>query len=366
MERLLQDARFAIRLLWKDRGFAITTLLTLAVCIAANAAIFAVVNAVLLRPLPVPDPERLVLMHNSYPNAGVARASNGVPDYYDRLRETDVFEEQALYNTRGVTIGADSGPQRVTGMLARPSLLRILRARTIRGRIFHEHEGESGQERKVILTDPLWQQLYGGRDVVGRDLRINGVPHEIVGVLAPEFRFSSPDVKLWMPLSFTPEEKSDDRRHSNNWSMIGRLKPGATIAQAQQQINALNARNMERFPHFREVLTNAGFHTVVKSYRDDLVEGVRSTLYLLWAGALFVLLIGSVNITNLVMVRSSGRARELATRHALGAGLGRLTHQLLTETVLLAGCGAGLGLLLGSAGLKGAHHARSRAQSQRH
>ena len=351
MERLLQDVRFASRLLWKDRAFSVTTLLTLAVCIAANAAIFAVVNAVLLRPLPVPHPEQLVLMHNSYPNAGVARASTGVPDYYDRLRETDVFEEQALYNTRGVTIGAESGPQRVTGMFARPSLLRMLRAKPTRGRIFHESEGEAGQDRKVILTDAFWRQLYGGQDVIGRDLRINGVPYEILGVLPADFQFSGPDVKLWMPLSFTAEEKSDDRRHSNNWSMIGRLKPGATIAQAQQQIDALNARNMERFPQFREILTNAGFHTVAKSYQDDLVAGVRNTLYLLWAGALFVLLIGSVNLTNLVMVRSSGRARELATRHALGAGLGRLTRQLLTETVLLAVCGAGLGLLLGSGGL---------------
>jgi predicted permease len=352
MERMLQDARFATRLLWKDRGFTITALLTLAVCIAANSAIFAVVNAVLLRPLPVPEPERLVLMYNSYPNAGVARASNGVPDYYDRLRETDVFEEQALFNTRGVTIGVESGPQRIVALLARPSLLRLLRARPLAGRLFQENEGEAGQDRKVILTDALWHQLFGGRDAVGRDLRINGVPYQVIGILPPEFEFASPDVRLWMPLSFAAEEKSDDRRHSNNWSMIGRLKPGATVAQAQQQIDALNARNMERFPQFREILTNAGFHTIVKSYQDDLVEGVRSTLYLLWAGALFVLLIGAVNITNLVMIRSSGRARELATRQALGAGLGRITRQLLTETVLLTVSGGALGVLLGSGGLR--------------
>jgi predicted permease len=352
MERLIQDVRFAVRLLWKDRGFTVTTLLTLAVCIAANSGIFAVVNAVLLRPLPVPAADRLVLMHNSYPNAGVPRASNGVLDYYDRVRETDVFEELALYNTRGATIGVDTGPQRMTAMLARPSLLRLLRAPLLRGRMFEEREGEPGQDHETILTYALWQQLYGGRDVIGQDIRINGVPYRIVGVLGSAFQFSSPDVRLWMPLAFSPEERSDDRRHSNNWSMIGRLKPGRTIAQAQQQIDALNARNMERFPQFKEILTNAGFHTVVKSYQDDLVEGVRGTLFLLWAGALIVLLIGAVNITNLVMVRSSGRARELATRHALGAGLGRLTRQLLTETVLLSISGAVLGAALGSAGLR--------------
>ena len=353
MDRLLQDLRFALRLLWKDRGFAAAALLTFALCIGANAAIFAVVNSVLLRPLPVPEPDRLVLMHNSYPRAGVERASTGVPDYFDRLRETDVFEEQALYNTRGVTIGIDGDPQRVTAMLARPSLLRMLRVSPAHGRIFREEEGEQGQDRKVVLSDAFSRQVYGRTDgVVGRELRISGVQYEIVGVLPAGFRFVSPDIRLWMPLAFTPEEKSDESRHSNNWTMIARLKPGATIPQAQQQVDALNARNLERFPHLREILTNAGFHTVVKSYQDDLIAGIRTTLYLLWGGVLFVLLIGAVNITNLVMVRSTGRTKELATRHALGAGFGRLTRQLLTETVLLALAGAVLGLVLGYGGLR--------------
>src|SRR5215208_5616560 len=128
MSHLLQDAKFAGRILWKDRGFTATALLTLAICIGANAAIFAIVNSVLLRPLPVPEPDRLVLMYNSYPRAGVERGSTGVPDYYDRLRETDAFEELALYNLRGQTIGGETDPQRLTGMSARPSLFRMLRA----------------------------------------------------------------------------------------------------------------------------------------------------------------------------------------------------------------------------------------------
>jgi MacB-like periplasmic core domain len=152
--------------------------------------------------LPVPEPDRLVLIHNSYPRAGVVRASNGVPDYYDRLRETDVFEEQALYNTRGVTIGIDGDPQRVTGMIARPSLLRMLRATASRGRLFREDEGEQGSDRKVVLTHALWQQLFGGVDsALGRELRINGLPHEIIGILPAGFHFASADIKLWMPLS---------------------------------------------------------------------------------------------------------------------------------------------------------------------
>ena len=348
MERLRQDVRFAARLLLKDRAFSLTTLLTLAICIGANATIFSVVNSVLLQPLPVPEPERLVLMHNSYPRAGVERASNGVPDYYDRLRELEAFDEQALYNTRGVTIGVEGNPQRILGMAATPSLLRMLRAQPNYGRIFTDAEGEPGNNRKTVLTHGLWQQLYGGEaGAIGQELRINGEPYTIVGVLSAAFEFLNPEVELWVPAAFSAEEKSDDSRHSNNWSMVGRLRPGATAAQAQQQLDALNARNMERFPHFKEILTNAGFHSLAIPLQEDLVRGIRSTLYLLWGGVLFVLLIGIVNVTNLVLARSSGRAKELATRHALGAALGRLTRQLLTETVLLTVAGGAIGLAVG-------------------
>ena len=230
MDRLFQDLRFGLRILWRDRGFAVTALLTLALCIGINAAIFAVVNSVLLRPLPVDGPERLATVYNAYPKAGVERASNGVPDYYDRLREVDAFEELALYRNAGVTIGIDGDPQRVSSMIARPSLLRMLHVKPVRGRIFTEAEGETGADRQVILTYGLWQQLYAGReDAVGTQMRINGVPHTIVGVLPSNFFFVDPAVKLWRPLSFTPEQRSDDARHSNNWSMVGRLKRGAIV-----------------------------------------------------------------------------------------------------------------------------------------
>jgi predicted permease len=348
MERLFQDLRFAVRLLLKDRAFTLTALLTLAICIGANATIFSVVNSVLLRPLPVREPERLVLMHNSYPRAGVERASNGVPDYYDRLRELQAFEEQALYDTRGLTVGIEGDPRRMPGMAATPSLLRMLGAAPLHGRIFTEAEGELGNDRKVVLTYGLWQELYAGSaDAVGREVRIDGQPFAIVGVLPAGFEFLDPEVRLWIPAAFSVYEKSDDARHSNNWSMVGRLRTGATAAQAQQQLDALNARNMERFPHFKEILTNAGFHSVAVPLQEDLVRSIRRTLYLLWGGVLFVLLIGVVNITNLMLVRSSGRAKELATRQALGAGLGRLTRQLLTETVLLTVAGGLLGLAVG-------------------
>jgi predicted permease len=355
MERFLQDGRFALRVLWKDRGFAATAILTLAVCIGANAAIFAVVNAVLLEPLPVPGAAQLVHMYNAYPGAGVTdgRGSTGVPDYYDRLRETDVFQEQALYNTRGVTLSGSGEAQRIRSMVSTPSLLRLLQVKPVRGRIFSDEEGEIGKTSKAILTYASWQQWYGGQDsAIGSDIRLNGQPFTIVGVLPRGFSFLDPEVRVWTPVAFSAEEKSDDSRHSNNWSYLARLQPGATVEQARQQIDALNQRNLDRFPAFKEILINAGFHTVVVPLQAHLVRDVRNTLYLLWGGVVFVLLVGAVNVTNLMLVRSSARMKELATRHALGAGFGRITRQLLTETLMLAVAGGAVGLALGYGGVK--------------
>jgi predicted permease len=348
-----QDIRFGLRLLWKDRGFAATSVLTLALCIGANAAIFAVVNSVLLQPLPVPHPEQLVHMYNAYPGAGVVGGSSGVTDYYDRLRETTVFQEQALYNTRGVTLGGNGAPQRVTSMIGTPSLLRLLQAQPVRGRIFTEEEGEIGKTKKAILTYASWQQWFGGQDsAVGSDVRINGEPLSVVGVLPKDFGFLDPEVKVWLPVAFSAQEKSDDNRHSNNWSYVARLKPGATVEQGRQQIDALNARNLDRFPSLKQILINAGFHTVVTPLQDYLVRDLRGTLYLLLGGVVFVLLVGAVNVTNLMLVRSRARMKELATRHALGAGLGRIARQLLTETLLLSLAGGAFGLTLGYAGVR--------------
>jgi predicted permease len=354
MDKLLQDVSFAARVLLRDRAFTVTSILTLAICIGANVAIFAIVNSVLLQPLPVPQSGQLLHMYNAYPGAGLGDGgSTGVPDYFDRLRETTVFQEQALYNTRGVTLAQDGTPLRVAAMAATPSLLRMLRVAPVLGRVFTEEDGEVGNTSKAVLTYASWQELFGGRpDVIGRDLRINGESHAVVGVLPEGFGFLDPDVKLWLPLGFTAEDRSDDRRHSNNWSYIARLKDGATLEQARQQIDALNARNLDRFPQLKEILINAKFRTVVVPLQEYLVREVRGTLYLLWAGVGFVLLIGVVNVTNLILARSSARLKELATRHALGAGMGRIARQLLTESVLLTAMGGTAGLALGWVGLR--------------
>ncbi|NJL28951.1 MAG: hypothetical protein HC897_14215, partial [Thermoanaerobaculia bacterium] len=320
MDTLLRDLKHAVRSLVQDKGFTLTALLTLGVTIGAHTTVFSVVHSVLLEPLPFPEPERIVLLTNSYPGAGVPRASTGVPDYYDRLRALDVFEEQALYNFRGRSLEMQGLPERIRGMQVTPSFFRLLRAKPELGRTFTEAEGEIGNHQKVVLRHGLWQQLFSGRtDAVGQNLRIDGEPYEVVGVMPASFRFTDPETRLWTARAFTDEQKSDDRRHSNNGEMIGRLLPGRTLEQAQAQIDALNASNLERFPQMREVLTNAGFTTIALSFPKDLVRDVARLLYLLWGGVFCVLLVGCVNLANLALVRANVRLRELSTRLALGA-----------------------------------------------
>jgi predicted permease len=356
MGSVYRDIRHAIRSLLSDRGFTLTVVLTIALCIAANTATFAVVNSVLLRPLPVEDARALLLMANRYPKAGSDGSYNSASgDYYDRLRDVNVFSEQALFRSTAVTIEIQNTPQRVNGLMATPSLFRLLRVSPAYGRAFSEAEGEPGGDKKVILSDNLSRGLFGSpQAALGKDLRMSGQPYTVVGVMPAGFNFIDPDVRLWVPAAFTPEER--EVRHSNNWLNIGRLKPAATMQQAQSQVDALNHANLDKFPGFKEILINAGFHTVVVPLEDMLVKEVRGALYLLWGGAAFVLLIGAVNVANLVLARTTLRRKEFATRLALGAGAGRLMRQLITESTLLALAGGVAGAALGAGLLKALVH----------
>ena len=344
---MFRSLQHAVRSLIGDKGFTVTVVLTIAVCIAANTATFAVVNSVLLRPLPVPESRSVLLMVNRYPRAGADSGYNSASgDYFDRLRDLKVFSEQALFRTTGRTIDIQGTPQRVTGLLATPSLFRLLRVAPAFGRAFSEAEGEPGADNKVILSDGLSRQLFGSPEAaIGHDIRMSGQAITVVGVMPAGFNFIDPEVRLWQPAAFTAEER--ELRHSNNWQNIGRLRPGATLQQAQAQVDALNRSNLDRFPNFRELLVNAGFHTTVMPLEDMLVREIRGALYLLWGGAAFVLLIGAVNVANLVLARTALRRKEFATRLALGAGTGRMIGQLVTESVLVALAGGVSGNSLG-------------------
>jgi predicted permease len=346
MDSFFHDLAVGARLLWKDKAFTVTAALTL--------ALFSVVHNVLLRPLPVPDSDRIVLMSNSYPKAGAGDLGySGVPDYYDRLRDVTAFEAQALFASRNQSVDENNVPTRVRVMQVTPSFFPLIKVAPVLGRSFTAQEGEIGNEKKAVLSYAFWQTQFGGDPAaIGRDIRVDGQPFAVIGVMPQNFLFVTPNVMIWTPLAFSAEQKSDASRHSNNWRNIGRLKPGAAIQQAQQQIDALNAANLDRFPQYKTLLLNAGFHTVATRLQDYLVRDVRPTLYLMWGGALFVLLIGCVNVANLVLVRSRARLKELAMRLALGAGRWRIGRQLVTESVSLVMISAAAGLIVGYAALQ--------------
>lgn len=344
----MQDAGYACRLLARDKAFALTAIVTLALCIAANAAMFGIVRSVVLCPLPFPESARIVLLYNSYPNAGAPRGGASVPDYFDRMTAIPALDEVALYRQETMTFGDENGAERLASLRATPSFYRLVRVAPRHGRLFRDDEGERGRAMKVILGHAFWQRKFGGDPaIVGRSIRLNGNPFDVVGVMPRDFSFLNNTIDLYVPAPIGPADRSDAARHSNNWEMVGHLKPGASVAQVQAQVNALNAANADRFPQYRRILEDASFHTVAVLLQEDVVRDVKAVLFLLWGGVLLVLLIGCVNVANLVIVRSAARTREMATRHAIGGNLSRLARQIFTETILLAAGGGAIGLLAG-------------------
>lgn len=348
MDRLKQDLRFALRLFRKDRAFALTTILTLALCIGANTAIFTIVRSVLLRPLPYPESDRLVFLYEAFPGAGVERAGTSVPNFFDRLGFSDAFESQSLYQTGGFRVGQGVGAEGVSSMSVSPSFFDVLKTPAARGRGFNEEEGTPGRNKVTVLSWAFAKRQPGGVDgIVGRELVLNDERFTVVGVMPEGFTFLNPEVRLWVPLAFSAEDRAPDRRYSQNHEEIARLAPGATLEHAGQRLDAQAARNIEEAGPLKSALVNAGYRSEIKPLAGDLVRNVRSALQLLWGGVACLLLIAAVNITNLSLARASGRMREVATRHALGAARSRVVRQLVTETTLLTLIGSALGLALG-------------------
>src|SRR5579863_1936873 len=349
---LIRDLKYGGRSLARSKGFVAAVVATLSACIAINVAIFAIVNSVLLRPLPFPNAEALVLMSNRYPKAGVGNLNTSSPgDYFDRLRSVPALQDQAMFQFSNKTVDFKNTPEQVEGMAVTPSFFRLMRVVPLEGRAFNRDDGEIGGEYKVILSYGMWQQLFGGdREFLGHEMQLSGHPYTIVGVMPPGFVFIHPDVRLWIPLAFTAEQKTI--HHSNNWYSIGRLRTGATLQQVQAQVDSLNAANLERMPQMKEVLINAGFYTAVEPLQDLVVKDVKPTLFIMWAASLFVLLIGGLNVANLAFARLSLRRKELATRLALGAKRAQLIRQLMVEDLILASAGGVIGLILGAVFLR--------------
>jgi putative ABC transport system permease protein len=337
---MLQDIKFGLKLLWKHKAFSLASLLTLALCIGANTAVFTILNTVILKELPFPEADRLVTMYNLYPGAGITnRGANSVPDYLDRSKLTDVFEEVALIGHRGFDVGAEGTAQRIEAENVTPSYFRVLKTQPILGRTFTEDDAVQGKDRVAILSESLWEEMFArDSDVLGREIRLDGVTYKIVGVMPGIYSMLRPDRKLWVPFSFTPQQKSDDERHTDAWQMIGRLKRGVPLTAARQRIDTLNKALIDS-SGIKSFLVNARFQTRVVGMKDEMVRSIKDTLYLLQAAVFGVLLIGCVNLANLMLVRTSTRMKELAVRFSLGAGRWRLSRQLLTESITISALG---------------------------
>jgi putative ABC transport system permease protein len=348
MDTLRQDLLYALRILRKERAYSAAVVLTLAVCLGANTAIFTVVRSVLFRPLPYPQPERLISSYDSFPGAGVERAGTSVPNYSDRRAMTDVFSSAALYQFDDYKAGEGARAENLRAMNVTPSFFAVLGATAARGRLFTEADGTPGKNRVTLVSYSCAARQPGGVDgIVGQQLRLNDIVHDVVGVLPDSFFFLNPDVRLFVPLAFKPEDFGDDRRYSQDHELLLRLAPGVTLERAQSRVDAQNAVATERAGPMKDIILRAGYVSRLQRLDADLVRNVRAALQLLWGGVVFVMLIAAVNITNLALVRTNARIKELATRNAIGAGNSRLARQLITEATILTVAGASLGVLFG-------------------
>ncbi len=349
---MLAELTIAVRRLAKSPSFTSTALLTFALCLGANIALFAVVNAVLIRPLPYPNPGQLVSVFNQYPKAGIDRGGVSVPQYLARRKGVAAFADAACFSTWGFTLGGGGAPEHVESMIVTPSFFHVLGETAELGRTFTDEEAIQGNNDVLVISDALWRERYASDlGVVGRKILLNGTSQTIVGVMPPGFSFGTTKAQVWTPMAFSADERSIER-HENNKSMIARLRPGSTLAEAQSQINALNLFLQEQGP-FSKMAKDAGFRTSVVDLHDDFVASTRSMLLLLQAGVLFLLAIGAVNLANLFMVRANARSKEFAVRQVLGAGRNEIARLLVSETVVISIAGAVLGLGLGWLGLRG-------------
>ena len=353
LETLWQDLRYGARTLAKTPGFTATALITLALCIGANLTIFAIVDAVLLHPLPFPEADRLVTIFNTYPKAGVERDGSSITNYYERRGKIAAFSELAICREGTAVIGEVGATQRVPVMFASPEFFSTLGIGPIIGRSFTEEEMTFQTDGVAILTDAYWRRHFNAdANVIGREIRVDGLRKKVIGVLPPTFRYLSSEAVLYFPLSSNPANRAPEQRHSgNSISMIARLKSGVTITEAQAQIDAHNAALADSYPQAK-MIAEAGFRSLVASLRADHVASIRPTLLLTQAGVLLLLLIGGVNLVNLLLIRASGRAKELAIRQSLGASRRRVVSQVLAESILLTLAGGLFGLAIAAGGIR--------------
>jgi putative ABC transport system permease protein len=355
MEALLQDVRYGLRMLVKKPTFAIVAILTLALGVGANTAIFSIVNAVLLRSLPFPDPDRLVRIYFNNPGVGLRGVRFSVPEFDDLRTQTDVFEDVSVIVLGPTNLTGTKQPEHLEMMEVSPNYFSMLGATPELGRLFGHQDFALGFAPVVVISDALWRRSYGADPgVLGRSLRLDDDLYTIVGVLSPGFRHPGPTipaVEVWITCGFSGDPFPAPARGLRILpGAIGRLKPGLTVAQAQARLDALTVNLRREFAN--DYPPQAKWTVEIVPLQQSLVGKVRPMLVVLMAAVILIVFIVSLNIGSLLLARASGRQQEMAVRAAMGASGGRMIRQMLTESLLLAFIGGIAGLATAAITLK--------------
>ena len=343
METLLRDIRYGIRSLLEHPGFTTVAVLTLALGIGANSAIFSVVNAIVLRPLPYRDSERLIAIWGNLHNTGLAEIEISAPEFTDFKEHCKAFEHIAAYTTDGFNLTGVDEPERLQGALVSASLFNALGLDAQRGRTFLAEEDQFGHDQVVILSHSLWQRRFGSDPaIVNRTVTLDGQSATVVGVMPAAFHFPDKDTELWKPLAFSPDLLTENNRGSHFLNVIARLRPNVTLRQAQADIDTVTARLSQE----HRTTYPRGFSTTVRSLHEDLVGNLRTALFVLLGAVGLVLAVACANVAHLLLANAAARYKEIAIRSALGANRVRVMRQFLTECFLLSALGGAAGLAL--------------------
>ena len=356
---MLSEIKVALRGLAKSPGFTAIAIATLALAIGANSAVFSLINALLVRPLPYQEPSRIALIWEQFKTQGLDRIPCSPPEYLDLEKEFQSGTGLAAFNYQAFNLGGGDVPERISGAVVTPSLFPLLGVEPIKGRVFASEEQGEGHDDVIVISERLWQRRFNSDPVlIGKTLLLNGRSYAVIGVMPAKFEFPIPlfgiqgnqfaeRVDIWKPIAFTPLELK--QRGSRDYGLITRLRLGVSLATAQAELNTIVANWIQTY---RDNYGGGGFGAKIYPLHDQVIGGMRTGLAILLGAVVFVLLIACANLATMLLARASARERELAIRIALGAGRWRLLRQMLTESVLLALAGAAGGVSLSIWGLE--------------